>query len=385
LNPPADEKPIRIEFVISGLRTGGAELTLYRLIKSLHSKQFDMSVVSLTTVGTVGSYLEKLGVPVLALRMHPWRINAFATWKLIAHMRQRRPQLVQTWMYHADLFGGLVAKVFAGAPVIWGVRQSNFDPISSNPVTMRIARLCAQLSRRIPSTIVCCSAAAYHRHGELGYLERNMTIIDNGVDVSQFAAAPDAGHKLRAELGVPPQAALVGLVARFDPQKDHATFVKAAVELVRCGTDVHFVFCGEDIEWSNDDLVELVRSAGIAHRSHLLGLRDDIPKVVAGLDILTSSSAYGEGFPNVVAEAMACEVCVVATDVGDSAKIVGEFGWICPIRDHQALVTAWEEILSLDKEARCRIGADARRRVIEHYSLAHMASRYEALYRSLIL
>jgi len=384
LNPPADDKPIRIEFVISGLRTGGAELMLYRLLKCLDCERFDMSVVSLTTIGTVGSYIQELGIPVLALQMQPRRINVFATWKLIAHLRRRRPKLVQTWMYHADLFGGVVAKVFAGAPVIWGVRQSNFDATSSNSVTMRIARWCARLSPRIPSTIVCCSAAAYYYHSGLGYAEQNMTIIDNGVDASQFAAAPYAGHKLRAELGVSPQTALIGLVARFDPQKDHTTFVKAAAELARRGADAHFVFCGEDIEWSNDGLAELIRTTGIADRSHLLGLRDDIPNVIAAFDILTSSSAYGEGFPNVVAEAMACEVCVVATDVGDSAKIIGELGWICPIRDDQALVTAWEEILTLDTQVRRRIGADARRRVIERYSLANMASRYQALYQELI-
>lgn len=370
---------IGVVHVISGLDTGGAEMMLYKLLSRADRARFSPAVVSLTRDGAVGDKIRALGIPVHALGMTRGVPNPVGVLRLAALLRRLRPGLVQTWMYHADVVGGLAAKFAGGMPVVWGIRQSNLDRPGTRRGTILTARGAARLSRRLPAAIVCGSEAARRTHEALGYAREKMVVIPNGFDLDAFAPSARVRTEVREELGLGEDVPLIGLAARFDPQKDHRNFVRAAGLLHERLPQAHFVLCGEGVSWQNNQLIHWIEEAGVRGNCHLLGRRADMERINAALDIAASSS-WGEGFPNVVGEAMACGVPCVVTDVGDSAQIVADTGRVVPPRDPGALAGAWGELLALPAEARRALGLAARRRIEQHYSLGAVVTQYEDLY-----
>jgi glycosyltransferase involved in cell wall biosynthesis len=198
-----------------------------------------------------------------------------------------------------------------------------------------------------------------------------------------FRPDPEARSSVREELGVSATTRLIGLVARFDPQKDHEGFLLAARLLrTRC-PDVNFVLAGGGVDQRNRQLARVVADAGLSDVVHLLGPRTDIPRLMSALDIASLSSRWGEAFPNVVAEAMACGVPCVVTDIGDSAEIVGDTGVVVPPCDPEALARGWEQLLGLPAEQRHALAQQARARIAARYDLTQVARRYEAFYSEL--
>jgi glycosyltransferase involved in cell wall biosynthesis len=189
---------------------------------------------------------------------------------------------------------------------------------------------------------------------------------------------------VREELGISQEALLIGLVGRFDPQKDHRNFVEAAARLRTDCPQVHFLLCGDGVNWNNAELTGWIGEAGLRQQFHLLGRREDMPRLTAALDISSTSSSYGEGFPNVIGEAMACGVACAITDVGDSAFIVGETGLVVPPRDPEALAQAWKKLIEMGPEGRQKLGETARKRILENFSLPDIVARYEALYKEVV-
>jgi len=376
---------ITVAHVITGLGQGGAETMLLKLLRQTDRTQFSMRVVSLLAPpGPIAERIEALGIPVVALGIGRQVPNPAGLWRLASILRDARPDLVQTWMYHGDLVGGLAAKLASiRLPVIWNIRQSNFDPNNSRRRTIQLARLCAMLSKRLPNRIICCSNVARRVHAAMGYDESKMQVIPNGFDLLAFRADPSARVALRTELGLPSDARLLGMVARFDPQKDHQTFVAAAQRLHARLPDVRYVLCGAGVDRGNAELTDWVDRAGLTGVCHLLGQRNDMARVNAALDLATLSSAYGEGFPNVLGEAMACEVPCVATDVGDSAHVIGDTGRVVPPRDPHALADAWGDLLA-DPSSLRALGKQARRRIVDNFSIARVTRAYETTYQSIL-
>lgn len=377
---------ISVAHVITGLRKNGAETMLFKLLQHTDRSQFSVRVFSLLAPpGPLADRIQALGIPVDALGISRGIPNPMAIWRLAGALRQMRPDVVQTWMYHADLVGGLAAKLASiRLPVLWNIRQSTFDPDHSRRRTVAVAKLCARLSRHLPHAIICCSETACRVHVDLGYDESKIQVIPNGFDPMAFQPDPEARTALRAELRLRADTPLIGMVARYDRQKDHQTFVAAAARLHSRMPNVHFVLCGNGVDQSNAELMGWVNGAGLTHTCHLLGERNDIARVTAALDLATLSSAYGEGFPNVLGEAMACEVPCVATDVGDSAHVVGDAGRIVPARDADALARVWGELLAAGDDERKALGQRARRRIVENFSISRVTHAYEGAYRSVV-
>jgi glycosyltransferase involved in cell wall biosynthesis len=283
-------------------------------------------------------------------------------------------------MNHGNLMGGLAARAASTAPVLWSLRQSNLDPVLARRGTMAVLRLGARFSRWLPDRILCVSESARRVHAELGYDETRMVVIPNGFDLDVFRPDPAARRALRAELGIDAEAVLIGLAARFDPQKDIGTFLAAAARVAATRAEVRFLLCGEGMDAANPALAQLIADAGVGARVHLLGRRTDMPRITSALDIAVSSSAYGEGFSNALGEALASAVPAVATDVGDARQIVGEEGRIVPIRDPVALAAAIAELIALGAEGRARLGQEGRARMARDYALDAIARRYRAIY-----
>ena len=377
---PAGMTPIRVTHVINGLGVGGAETMLYRLLSASDRARFHHRVISLTDVGAIGKRMAALGLPVEALGMRRGLGDLAVPLRLARNLSRGSPSLVQTWMYHADLVGGLAARLAGSGPVIWNIRQSTLEPGLSKRTTIWTRRLCARLSRLVPQRIVCCSQVARDVHVRLGYAADKFVVIPNGFDLDEFRPDTAARQAVREELGIAPEMALVGGVGRWDPQKDYRTFVAAAARLAAEAPESRFLLCGEGLVWDNALLSGWIARAGLADRFVLLGHRDDIARVTAALDIAGSSSAYGEGFPNVVAEAMACAVPCAVTEVGDSAMLVAATGRTVPPAEPDALAGAWKELLDLGPEGRASLGAAARARIARDFSLASVVARYERLY-----
>lgn len=371
---------LRIVHAITGLAAGGAEISLYRLLERIDPTRFESQVVSLTKDGPVGKKIRALGVPVSVLGMPRGVPDPVRWWRFSRWLRREAPHALQTWMYHADLIGGIAARLAGRIPVSWGLRQSNLVPGSSRRTTIWTAKACARLSRGLPTRIVCCSEATRAVHTELGYDATKLVVIDNGYDTQALQPDPAARASARAELGISEETPLVGLVARRDPQKNHAGFFDAARKLGARLPEAHFVLCGEGMEISSPTVARWVDTAGLGTRCHLLGRRDDIGRWNAALDVATCCSTYGEGFPNVVAEAMACGTPCVVTDVGDAARIVDTLGKVVPPGDAEALASAWYDLLTRPTEDRQELSRAVRQRIVENFSIESTVAKYEKLY-----
>ncbi len=373
----------RIAHVATGLGVGGAETTLLNLLTRLDRREFECQVFSLSSEAPLAESMRALGVPVHLLGMRPGVPDPRGYLALGRHLRRFAPDLIQTWMYHADFLGGLAAPLAGRPPVVWGVHLTVADRRGLKPATRLIIRLNAWLSRRLPAAIVCCAEAARRTHAALGYDASRMIVIPNGVDLDRFRPDPGARARLRAALGLPADALLIGMAARFDPHKDHRNFLRAAAILHAAQPEVHFVLWGKEITPHNAALTAEIETGGLQGVVHLLGLRADAPALNAGLD-LAALSSWGEAFPLVLVEAMACGVPCVATEVGDAAQIVGETGRLVPPRDPQALARAWLEMLQLSPSERQARGRAARQRVEALYSLDRMVQAYARLYADII-
>jgi glycosyltransferase involved in cell wall biosynthesis len=379
-------RPLRVAHVISGLGRAGAEMMLLRLVAASDSRDFAHEVFSLTGLGSVGEDIRRLGVPTHALRMRqgPFPVpNPVKVARLAWLIARFRPDVVQTWMYHADLLGGLAGRFASDAKICWGIHNSSLDPVHTRRTTRWTVALCARVAHRVPDRIVAVSYASRDLHVSLGYDARKFTVIPNGFDLAVFRADPAARRAVRAELGLPEAATAVGLIGRFAPQKDHANFIRAAAILAARRPDVRFVLCGSAATESNAALAGAIARHGLLARFHLLGSRRDVSRILNGLDIATLSSAYGEAFPLSIGEAMACEVPCAVTDVGDSAYLVGDTGRVVPPREPAALAAAWDELVLLGPAGRRRLGQAARARIAAHFSLPRVADAYGRLYRQL--
>jgi len=317
---------------------------LLKLLERLDSR-FLPRVISLTNIGEVGQRIQALGLSVDALGMRPAMVpSPTAFFRLVRRLRQIKPDVVHTWMYHADLIGGLAARL-AGVPAVaWGLRNTNLDRDKTKLSTIIVVRISAFLSRWLPDRICSCSHVARQAHADLGYAMEKMAVIPNGFDLTRFQPCDAARAQVRLELGVSKDTPLVGLIGRFDPHKNHAGFFEAARLMNKNMPNVHLLLAGNGIDEKNEELMQVVQKSGVGSVTHLLGQRSDIPRLMAALDVLASSS-HGEAFPNVLGEAMACGVGVLVSNEAFSQMLpVENFGQKYCMRQRRLTVTRWRLI-----------------------------------------
>jgi glycosyltransferase involved in cell wall biosynthesis len=370
---------VRVVHVIVDLDVGGAEITLERLLAGIDRARFDCEVISMTPGGAMRARMSRMGVEVDDLGMRHGVPDPLSVVRLTTRLRRRRPDVVHTWMYHANLLGSIAARGAGSPPVIWGIRNTVPEASRSKPLSRWSVRVGARLSRWGARRIVCPSTAAAAAHVAIGYEDKSMVVIPNGFDTRVLRPDRTARARVRGDLGIPPSAPVVGLVARFDPEKDHENFAAAAGLVLQRHPDVHFVLCGTGVTSDNHQLVSWLRAEGAERAAHLLGPREDVAQLFGACDVVTLASV-SEAFPNVLGEAMACAVPCVTTDVGDAAEIVGDTGCVVPARDPKALADALSFVLDLPALDRTALGAAARSRIVHRFELASVVSRYESLY-----
>lgn len=367
--------------LITGLDGGGAETLLRSFVTHPYPRRFAHVVVSMTGDGTIGPVIRAAGIEVHTLDMVRGRPTLRGLVRLWRILSTHRPAVVQCWMYHANLLGTLLAWP-RRTPHMWCLHAADVDGMQYNRVFRWTRSLCAILSP-LPDMLVANSAVTQEDHARLGFKPRRWEIIGNGFDTAQFAPDPAARARIRQSLQIPEPAPVIGLFARFDPMKDHETFLRAAELLAQRRPDVRFLLAGPGVTAGNERLAELIRTTCPSGRMHLLGFRHDISALTSALDVATSTSIFGESFSNTMAEAMACGVPCVVTRVAALPSLVQDTGVVVPARDPAALVDGWEAILRLSPSERARLGQRARDRILTHFTIERMIERFETLYTEL--
>jgi glycosyltransferase involved in cell wall biosynthesis len=371
--------PIKVLHLISTLDVGGAEQNLLRLISTMDTSTFQNHVVCMTKPGIVGQKLEKTSTPVSSLNMKKGVPDIRAVLRLRFLARLLRPDIIQCWMYHANLLGLTIPD---RARILWNIRCSDLD-LSLYGTVYRFAVMAGARLSSIPYAVAANSIAGRDVHERLGYHPQKWVIIPNGFDTEIFKPDPDARFRIRSELGIPDDALVIGLIGRFDPMKDHSSFFAASLSFLKPYPHTHFILAGRGVTNENPQIRDQLGQRANLKKFHLLGERDDIPRILSAIDI-ASSSSISEGFPNAIGEAMACGVPCVATDAGDSGLLMGDTGLVVNRKSPQELCKAWDMIARMTPEARLEMGSRARERIQKHYSQDKTTRSYEDLYWQII-
>ncbi|WP_077299880.1 glycosyltransferase [Aquaspirillum sp. LM1] len=366
----------------TALGTGGAEMALFRVLNALRPKGVQPLVVSIMALQ--GEHFPEMGIEIRSLDMPRARLNWQAVSRLRAIVKEFQPDIVQGWMYHSNVLAHL-ARYFAASqrhiPLAIAIRSSMTIFAQEKRLTRLVVHLDAWLSRWA-DRIFYVSRLGAQQHTNFGYSSQQAMVIPNGFDCSVFHPMPEARLSVCEELGLSPNCPLIGLIARWQPLKNHRGFFAAAAMLVRQYPDANFLCIGRGCSADNPEVLACVPEE-IRHQVHLLAERGDIPRLTAALDIAVNAS-HAEAFPNVVGEAMACGIPMVVTDVGDSAWILDGCGRVVMPRDDFALSDAMAALLALPQHERKQLGHQACNRIVEHFSLAAVADHYFQEWSSLL-
>lgn len=371
------KRRLRVAHIITDLDVGGAERMLVRIVGALRDGM-DQCVVSLCPLGPIAAELTRLGIPVESLGLRRGRVRVGAVGQAAATLRRFRPDVLQSWLYHADLMATLVWPLVGRPALAWNLRCADMDLGQYSRMTRWVRAGLARLSS-VPAVVVSNSESSRRVHQAYGYHPRRWEVIGNGFDTEHYRPRAKARESLHARLVVPLSTSLVGMIARADPAKDHNTLLDAARVVCAQSAEVRFLLVGTGVP----TLAEAVRARHLQDRVILEDARDDIAELTAGLDLCVLSSAFGESFPNVLGEAMACGVPCVSTDVGDVHALLDGVGVVVPRRDPAALADAVLRALDWGEAERAERATKARSRIVTRYSLPAIADRYRALYREI--
>ena len=369
--------------IITGLNDGGAEAVLYRLC--VHDHQNSHTVISLMDDGKYGALLREIGVAVYCLNMPQGRVTITGVWRCWLLLRSLNVNLIQTWMYHADLLGGVLARLAGKTAIAWGVHNSALEVGKAKNSTIIISKINAFLSRIIPKMIVYCAKKSREVHEFLGYVRSKGVVVPNGYNLDLFSPMYKEAAILKSELGINSQTVVLGTVARFDPDKDHLNLIQSLSVLKEKNMPFKCLLVGKDMTDSNVVLCQWLDKFQVKENCLLLGQRSDIPIIMSLLDLhILPSSA--EAFPNVLAEAMACETLCVTTDVGDASYIVGNTGWVVPRKNHTKLANAILEAIEVKKTPSIWMQRklEARQRVINNFGIGKMINAYHQIWGNIL-
>lgn len=371
---------MKIVHIIIGLNIGGAELMLQRLvINSNRKEKFEHCVISLTDLGIIGPKLKDEGVDVHSLGMKSFSSSPFILLKLRELLKQLKPDVVQTWMYHADLLGGIAAKSLGVSNIIWGIRTTDIAKSASRQ-TMYLSKLCAKLSHVIPTKIVCVAEKAKDYHINIGYDQSKFEVIPNGFDVSRFHFNPKIRSVMRSKLKISEEELVIGHIGRFDYAKNQINFIKACIYLLSKGFKFKILMAGRNVDLNNKEIKDLFKEDSYKNNFIFLGEISDTSSFYSTIDIFCLCS-YTEGFPNVLGEAMACQNVCLSTDAGDAKTIMAPHGFNIKSPSSTDIANAIESNILLSRKTNFKeIGVENRKKVEKYYSIDSVINHFESLY-----
>jgi glycosyltransferase involved in cell wall biosynthesis len=361
----------KVMHLISGLGAGGAQAVLCRLIKN--EKDYQHCIVSLMDLGLYEKMIKEKKIMFFEMNMNKGQLNFLKFIRLIKIMRSYKPDIIQTWMYHADLIGGILGRLFGVKKIFWNIRNSNLDREWASLNTRILAKFCALLSYIIPNKVICCSYKSMQTHLQMGYVKKKFFVIQNGYEISNFNLIPYENKNKKI--------INFGMLARWDPQKDYNNLSETLKILER---KVNFQWkmylAGYKIEDNNQELIKIFTDKKIEDKIIFLGQINDLKRFFSMIDLHILSSAGNEGFPNVLAESMLFGIPCISTDVGDAKLIIKNSGWISPPKAPDILsnyiLQASNEFFN-DKENWNKRRLLARNIILENYDLKKMIYQYK--------
>jgi glycosyltransferase involved in cell wall biosynthesis len=372
--------PQRILFLIRSLGHGGAERQLVTLARGLSEQGFGVTIATFYPGGPLERELGGSAVTLQHLaKRGRWDVAGFIR-RLAAFARKVDPHIIHGYMPTSNLLATAVRVVVPRTRLVWGVRASGLDRSQYDWLARREFDASRMLARRA-DLIIANSYQGARWHREQGYPERRLVVIPNGIDVQRFRPDEAARRRRRAAWGIPESAFLVGLVGRLDPMKDHPTFLRAAARLAATVPEARFVCVGEGPTSYADELRALGESLGLGARLRWEPPGVDVHESYAALDVLASTSAFGEGFSNVIGEAMACGIPCAVSDCADAARIVGDTGLVVPVGDPAATAAAWDRLRATDRPV---LGGAARARIVSEFSVELLVARTADALRPLL-
>lgn len=375
-----------MQHITTSLDMGGAQTMLAKLIEvcALNPAAAQPWIVTLRPPGVIASRLARIGCDIYSLDMRGPAPSPSALIRLARVTGRKRPDILQGWMYHGNLAASVAAMMTGRpVPVIWNVRHSLADPATEKRSTRALLAVSARLSGRTVA-IIYNSRTAAREHEAIGFAPERAVHIPNGFNCSVFHPDPGRRTAMHRLFGIDPGAIIVAMVARYHPMKDHINLIDAVARARSEGCDLHLLLVGTDLDAPGNVAAVAARAALPPDRLTISGERLDVAEWLPGVDILALSSAWGEGFPNILGEAMACGVPCVTTDVGDSAWVVGEAGMVVPPADTRALATAIADLAAMSAETRHAIGSRGRARVTEHFEIERVVKTYRDLWSTVL-
>ncbi|WP_133013998.1 glycosyltransferase [Clostridium cuniculi] len=363
----------KVVHIITGLGNGGAENMLYKLVTNMDSNLYDITVISLRDKGIIGKRLEEKNIEVIALNIN----NLKYAIKSIKKAKQicKSAEVIQSWMYHADLFGFVIAKIFLKKKIIWGIRHGVLEKGKDRRSTIIIARINAILSRYVDE-VVCCSNVSKVYHESIGY--KNLKVIPNGFDITYFENNLDDGAKLKQSLCINQNKKVLISIGRWNKAKNYPNLIKAIAILSTKREDFICILVGAGL-LENEELLNLISYYGIEKYIRIIGPRGDIPKVLSMGDVFVLHSDI-EGFSNALGEAMLSKLFCIATDVGDNEYILNDCGVLVerdnPLKLSEAIMYA----LNLDEKERKYYSERAKLRIEENFSIQRVSEEFCKLY-----
>ena len=367
-------------YIISNLNLGGAENTLLKVINGLNNN-YNFTVISLTNIGDIGVILRNRGIKVYALEIK----NIYSLIKNLLYLynliRKLKPDIVHTWMYQADLFGGIISKLAGVKIIYWNIRNSSL--ISGTSISTRsIGFLNSFFSYLIPNKIILVSENSRIYHSSLGYSNRKMLVIPNGYDVSLYTTNIFIKDKIKKELNISSNSIVIGSIGRYNLYKDHVTFIKSALrvlDIIKKDFNIKFVLIGKNITKENNIIFSLIKNTKFKDNFILLGEQKDIIDYYSLFDIFCLHS-ISEAFPNVLAEAMCSGLPCISTNVGDVSLMLDDKFCIVPPNNTIKLSNSLIKLINLAKNDLDNIGFQNKLKISSEYSIELFYNNYNQIY-----
>lgn len=371
---------MRILHIISSLADGGAQACLLRLVSTDNVNTH--YILALSNGGIYTKYLRSCGIPIIRCRIYSFFI-LYDIFFLFRFLWSTRPTLIQSWLIHSDVFSILLS-LFCKVPYIWTLRTCPPSFSNFKFSTYFLAKLCSLFSYFTPSLIICCGPSVSSSNSHFGYSSNKLMSIPNGVDINQFVPSHSIRNNVRAALGLDDNIFLIGMVARFDTLKDFPTLLSSFSLIEKSYPNSRLILVGSGISQNNKSLVDLIKSYNFINPPILYGSVDCSSCLMPALDLHVLSSVH-EGFPNVLCEAMSCQVPCVCTDVGDSAFIVSSYGWSVPSSNPFSFSSAIASAIDLsinDPSSWHSLRLSCRNHIIDNYTLDKMVLKYHSAWSS---
>lgn len=363
-----------ILFLLRSFGVGGAERQLCLLASGLQQSGYRVKVAVFYAGEPMEVEARSMGIQIVDLkRQGRWDLFLFF-FRLVKLVKTERPDILHSYLQVPNIWATFIKMVLPRTKVVWGIRASNVE-MKQYGWQWELTDKAESLLANIPDWIICNSLAGMHYATRNGYPVGKMSVIPNGIDRQRFFPNRQAGLRLRKEWGIQANQKLIGMVGRLDPMKDYPNFLRAAALLARERSDLRFVCVGGGPDQYVREYRELSSSLQLDSYLYWAGERNDLPDIYNALDVMVLSSAYGEGFSNVLGEAMACGTPCVATDVGDAAQLIGSLGEIVPAREPEALKRGILMLLDRLESDKANLKKEVEQRIINQFSVAKLVSR----------